>query len=87
MAVTGADLTDAFAAMPVGPPPDIVHVVPEIPLSATCRPTASALRTEGVPKASRNAWHLEPDTGKYKRLTAAARAHLCGIDNLSGTED
>jgi putative long chain acyl-CoA synthase len=81
MTVTGADLTDAFAAMAVGPAPDIVHVVPEIPLSATSRPTASALRAEGVPKASRNAWHLEPDTGKYKRLTAAARA------DLGGTED
>jgi putative long chain acyl-CoA synthase len=81
MTVTAADLTDAFAAMPVGPPPDIVHVVPEIPLSATYRPTASELRAEGVPSASRNAWHLEPDTGKYKRLTAAARAHLGGAED------
>ena len=50
MTVTAADLTEAVAAMPVGLPPDIVHVVPEMPLSASYRPTASALRAEGVPK-------------------------------------
>ncbi|WP_235678104.1 acyl-CoA synthetase [Mycolicibacterium sarraceniae] len=87
MTVTAADLTDAFAAMPVGPAPDIVQVVAEIPLSATYRPTASTLRADGVPKASRNTWHLEPDTGKYKRLTAAGRARLCGTDDVSDTED
>lgn len=78
MTVTAADLTEAVTAMAIGLPPDIVHVVPEIPLSATYRPTVSALRAAGVPKASRNAWHLDPDTGEYKRLTAAARAHLGG---------
>ncbi|MGY4709137.1 acyl-CoA synthetase [Mycolicibacterium sp. CBM1] len=77
--VTAADLTAAVSAMPVGLPPDIVHVVPEIPLSATYRPTVSALRAAGVPKASRNAWHLDPDTGEYKRFTAAVRAHLGGV--------
>jgi putative long chain acyl-CoA synthase len=87
MTVTTADLTDAFASMPVGLAPDVVHVVPEIPLSATCRPTVSALRTKGIPKATRNAWHLEPDTGKYKRLTAAARARLGGTEDSSGTAD
>ncbi len=79
--VTTADLTDALASMPVGLPPDLVHVVREIPLSATCRPTVSALRAEGVPKVSRNAWHLEADTGKYKRLTSAVRARLSGTDS------
>jgi putative long chain acyl-CoA synthase len=81
MTVTAEDLTDAFASMPVGPPPDVVHVVPDFPLSATYRPTVSALKAEGVPKVSRNAWHLEPDTGKYKRFTAAARAHLGGTED------
>jgi putative long chain acyl-CoA synthase len=79
--VTTADLTDAFESMPVGQPPDIVHAVPEIPLSATYRPTVSRLRAAGVPRASRNAWHLEPDTGVYKRFTSAARAHLAGTQD------
>jgi putative long chain acyl-CoA synthase len=81
MTVTPADLTDAFGSMPVGAPPDIVHVVADFPLSATYRPTVSALRADGVPKASRNAWRLEVDTGKYKRFTSAARAQLCGTQD------
>ncbi|WP_236147539.1 acyl-CoA synthetase [Mycolicibacterium sp. CH28] len=79
--VTVADLTEAVAAIPVGLAPDLIHVVPEIPLSATYRPTVSALRAAGVPKASRNAWQLDPDTGKYKRFVASARAQLCGTQD------
>jgi len=76
--VTVADLTEAVAAMAVGLPPDVVHVVPDLPLSASYRPTVSALRAAGLPKPSRNSWYLDTDTGKYKRLTAAVRAHLAG---------
>ena len=36
--------------MPVGLGPDIVHVVPEMALSAIYRPTVSALRAAGIPK-------------------------------------
>jgi putative long chain acyl-CoA synthase len=56
----------------------VVHVVPELPLSASYRPTVSAVRAEGLPKAGRNSWYLDPDTGKYKRLTAAVRSDLAG---------
>ena len=47
--VTVADLTEAVAAMAVGLPPDVVHVVPDLPLSASYRPTVSALRAAGCP--------------------------------------
>ena len=67
--------------MPFGAAPDVVHVVPSLPLSATYRPTVSALRAAGVPKASRNSWYLDADTGKYKRLTAAVRAELAGAQS------
>ena len=76
--VTAADLTEAVATMAVGLPPDVVHVVPDLPLSASYRPTVSALRAAGLPKPSRNSWYLDTDTGKYKRLTAAVRAQLAG---------
>ena len=76
MNVTVADLSEAFASMPAGLPPDVVHVVPELPVSASYRPTVSAVRAAGLPKASRNSWYLDPDTGKYKRLTAAVRSAL-----------
>lgn len=74
--VTAADLGEAVASMPVGLPPDIVHVVPELPVSASYRPVTSALREAGLPKAGRNSWCLDADTGRYTRLTAAARAAL-----------
>ncbi|AQA05165.1 acyl-CoA synthetase [Mycobacterium sp. MS1601] len=74
--VTAADLAEAVAHLVVGLPPDIVHVVPELPLTATYRPTISALRGAGVPKAGRTTWLLDPRTGQYKRLTAATRSQL-----------
>ena len=80
MTVTVADLTDAVAKMPAGLPPDVVHVVPDLPLSASYRPTVSKLRAAGLPKAGRNSWYLDADTGKYRRLTAAARTALANGD-------
>ena len=76
MNVTVADLTDAVAKMSAGLPPDVVHVVADLPLSASYRPTVSKLRAAGLPRAGRNSWYLDADTGKYRRLTAAARTAL-----------
>jgi len=76
MSVTVADLSDAVSRMPAGLPPDLVHVVDDLPLSASYRPTVSALKAAGLPKVGRNTWYLDTDTGKYKRLTAAARSVL-----------
>ena len=76
MSVTVADLSEAVATMPVGLAPDLVHVVPDLAVSASYRPVSSALRAAGLPKAGRNSWYLDADTGRYKRLTAAARAAL-----------
>ena len=65
--------------MPVGLPPDIVHVVPELPLSATFRPMAGALRAAGLPKVGRQVWYHDPEDGRYKRLTAAVRTAMGGV--------
>jgi putative long chain acyl-CoA synthase len=73
-----ADLSEALTDLPVGNPPDIVHVVPEMKLSASYRPLVSPLRAEGIPKPSRNAWYLDPDTNRYKRLTVAVRTEIAG---------
>ena len=51
--VPTADLSEALLNLPVGNPPDVVHVVPDMTLSATYRPLVSRLRAAGVPKASR----------------------------------
>ena len=76
--IPSADLSEALADLPVGNPPDIVHVVPEMKLSASYRPLISPLRAEGIPKPSRNAWYLDPDTNRYKRLTVAVRTEIAG---------
>jgi putative long chain acyl-CoA synthase len=77
--ITAGDLIVAIAGMPVGRGPDIVHVVPEMPISPTTyRPMVSALRAAGVPKAGRQAWHLDADGKEFRRLTPAARSELIG---------
>jgi putative long chain acyl-CoA synthase len=78
--VPTADLNEALAVLPVGAPPDVIHVVPEMKLSATYRPLLAPLRAAGLPKSSRYAWYLDHDTGVYKRFTAAVRAELTGTD-------
>ena len=74
MTVTTADVAEAVRAMPAGLPPDVVHVVAELPVSASYRPTVSPLKAAGMPEAGRNTWYLDRDTGRYKTLTAAVRA-------------
>lgn len=74
--IPSADLSEALSELPVGVPPDIVHVVPKMTLSASYRPLVRPLRAEGIPKPSRNAWYLDADTNRYKRLTVAVRAEI-----------
>ncbi len=76
--ITAADLTEACAKIPIGLGPDIVCVVPEMNLSATYRPAVSALRAAGIPKAGRQVWYFDAESGQYRRLTPAARAELSG---------
>ncbi len=76
--ITAADLTEAFANLPIGTGPDIVCVVPEMNLSATFRPTVSALRAAGIPKAGRHVWYFDADTDQYRRMTPGVRSELSG---------
>ena len=76
--ITAADLTEAFAKLPIGLGPDIVCVIPEMTLSATYRPTVSALRAAGIPKPSRNVWYFDAEADQYRRLTATVRSELIG---------
>jgi putative long chain acyl-CoA synthase len=78
MTATAADITEAVRAMPVGAGPDVVQVVPELPLSASYRPTVSALKAVGIPAAGSNAWYRDPDTGMYRSLTDEVRASFVG---------
>lgn len=77
--ITAADLTEAVAEMPIGLGPDLVWVVPEMTLSATYRPTVSALRAAGVPKSGRHVWYFDTSSQQYRRLTPAVRAELSAV--------
>jgi putative long chain acyl-CoA synthase len=79
--ITAADLTEAFAKLPIGLGPDIVCVVPEMNLSATFRPTVSALRAAGIPKAGRQVWYFDAEANQYRRLTSGARSELSGAQS------
>ncbi|OBB65816.1 acyl-CoA synthetase [Mycobacterium sp. 852014-50255_SCH5639931] len=76
--ITAADLTDAVAKIPLGVGPDIVQVCPEMTLSATYRPTVSALRAAGIPKAGRQVWYFDADGNFFRKLTPSVRAELSG---------
>lgn len=76
--ITAADLTEAVANMPVGLGPDFVCVVPEMTLSATYRPTVSALRAAGIPKAGRHVWYFDVGSNEFRRLTPGVRSELGG---------
>lgn len=77
--ITAADLTEAVADLPIGLGPDIVCVIPEMNLSATYRPTVSALRAAGIPKSGRQAWYFDTASEQYRRLTPAVRAELSAV--------
>jgi putative long chain acyl-CoA synthase len=76
--ITAADLTEAVAEMPIGVGPDIVQVCPELALSATYRPTVSALRAAGIPKPGRQTWYFDTDSDEFRRLTPGERSKLSG---------
>jgi putative long chain acyl-CoA synthase len=76
--ITAADLTEAVNNMPVGLGPDIACVVPELPLSASYRPTVSALRAAGIPKPGRHVWYFDAGDNHFKRLTPGVRSELTG---------
>ncbi len=76
--VPAAELSDALDELAVGAAPGIVHVAADLTLSATYRPLAGPLQRAGIPKSSRNAWYRDPDTHRYRRLTAAVRSEVVG---------
>jgi putative long chain acyl-CoA synthase len=76
--ITAADLTEAAATIPIGLGPDIVCVVPEMTLSASYRPTVSALRAAGIPKPGRQVWYFDTGSNEFRRLTPVVRSELSG---------
>ncbi|MFF0817597.1 AMP-binding protein [Rhodococcus sp. NPDC003318] len=74
--VTDADLADALGDLEPAQRPDLVHVVPEIPISNSYRPRRSALRAAGLPAPGPRAWYRDGLEGGYRPLTRAVLADV-----------
>ncbi|MGW0176009.1 AMP-binding protein [Rhodococcus sp. NPDC003322] len=74
--LTAAHLADAFAGLDEGQCPDLVHVVPEIPISNSYRPRRGELRAAGLPKPGVRAWFWDAEHTRYRRLTKAVVTDL-----------
>ncbi|GAA4481041.1 acyl-CoA synthetase [Rhodococcus olei] len=74
--LTAADLADALAELEPGQCPDLVHVVPEIPISNSYRPRRGALRAAGLPNPGVRAWYYDAGRDGYRRLTRAVLTDL-----------
>ncbi len=73
----GADLDGALATLAPEHRPSVIRVVDEIPVTTWYRPLSGPLRDQGIPEpADGRAWRIDPASGKYEPLTAAARAAL-----------
>ncbi|WP_241386346.1 AMP-binding protein [Rhodococcus sp. CH91] len=73
-APTAAEITAAFDDVLPAERPDLVHVVPEIPVGPSYRPSADALRDRGLPTPTVRSWYLDPASGVYKRFTKSVAA-------------
>ncbi|MFD4368695.1 acyl-CoA synthetase [Rhodococcus sp. NPDC058521] len=78
-----AEVGDALDSLPCAMRPDIIHVVESIPLGPSYRPSASVLRSAGIPKPSARAWYLDPKSGRYKRMTKAVAADIAAPSVLA----
>lgn len=75
-APTALEITAALDVLPPSERPDVVHVVPDIPLGPSFRPVADTLRAQGLPRPTVRSWYADAETGTYKRLTKAVAARL-----------
>ncbi len=69
-------VTEALRGLLPTDRPDIVHVVDEIPVSSTYRPSATQLRAAGLPKPGESTWCYDGHDGAYKELTEEVASRL-----------
>ncbi|MEV0360990.1 AMP-binding protein [Nocardia sp. NPDC050697] len=72
------DVTEALRALDPDQRPDIVHVVPEIPRSATFRPSTRAVRETMPPVPGPDTWYYDRQSESYEVLTEAEAGRLPG---------
>lgn len=74
--LTAADLADALSGLDPAQCPDLIHVVPEIPISNSYRPRRSDLVAAGLPNPGVRSWYYDSAGDRYRRLTKAVVADL-----------
>ena len=79
--VAAGDLSEALADLPVGLRPTSCMWSPTWRSARRIGPLIEPVARDGIPKPSRNAWYLDTDTNRYKRLTVAVRAEIAGADS------
>ncbi|WP_246600946.1 alpha/beta fold hydrolase [Skermania piniformis] len=72
------DLTDGMYGLVAAQRPDVVHVVDDIPVGASYRPSAAAVRAAGRPQPGPRAWYYDWRDGHYKELTVAMAKEIFG---------
>ena len=77
MTLTGDQVAGALSRIPAAERPDIVHVVSDVPLSSSFRPSSRALLERGLPEQGSQAWYR--DGVGYSKLTKAAAVTFFGI--------
>ena len=76
--VTAEQIDDALAGLSHGAGPDVVRVVPEIPVTTWYRPHAGGLPGEGLGGSGTQAWY-RTQRGDYAPVTAAVRRKLGSV--------
>ncbi|QBJ94705.1 acyl-CoA synthetase [Rhodococcus sp. ABRD24] len=79
-----AEVGAALGQLPEDQRPDLVHVVDQIPIGATYRPSAAELQAAGLPKPSVRSWYFDSEAGRYRRLTKAVAARFAQMPANSG---
>lgn len=74
--LTAVDLADAFAHLAPRQRPDLVHVLPEIPISNSYRLRRTEIRAKGLPNPGVRSWFYDSEQDRYRRLTRAVVSEL-----------
>lgn len=61
----GTDIERALAGSAKDEWPDVVHVLPRLPLTASYRPATRVLHEHGLPKPGPQVWHLDDSRAGY----------------------
>jgi putative long chain acyl-CoA synthase len=69
-------VTQALRGLIPAQRPGLVHVVADIYVGSSFRPSAASLKALGVPEPGSQVWYYDPADGAYRELTETAAKEL-----------